>query len=72
MEATKEEQNAINSLTRLGKRWPESLWIFATGNGMHILKKGENGEHVMDSQGVPDLDYEVGYVTDIDHDGGDF
>jgi hypothetical protein len=72
MELAREERNAINALKRLEKRWPETLWIFATGNGMHILKCGINGKHVMNDQGVPDLDYEVGYITGIDNDGGDF
>ena len=30
MELTKKEQNAINALKRLEKRWPETLWIYAT------------------------------------------
>ena len=40
---------------------------------MHILKCGENGKHVYtEREGVPDLDYEVEYITGIDNDGGDF
>lgn len=71
-ELTREEQNAINALKRLEKRWPETLWIFATGMALHVLKCGENGQHIMNEDGVPDLDYEVAYITDIDNDGGDF
>jgi hypothetical protein len=72
MEVSKEEQNAINTLTRLEKRWPETLWIFATGNGLHVLKCGERGEHIVDNCGVPDLGYEVACITGIDNEGGDF
>jgi len=31
MDPTKKEKNAINTLKRLAKRWPESLWLFADG-----------------------------------------
>jgi hypothetical protein len=72
MKLTKEERSAINTLIRLERRWPETLWIYTTGNGMHILKCGLDGKHIMNDQGVPDLDYEVRYITGIDNDGGDF
>lgn len=73
MEITKEEQNAVNILKRLEKRWPETLWIYVTGNGIHILKCGKDGKHVYtEREGTPDLDYEVEYITGIDNDGGDF
>lgn len=72
MEPTKEEQNAINTLNRLEKRWPKTLWLFATGNGIHVMRKGENGEHVMGEFGAPDIECELEYITGIDNDGGDF
>lgn len=37
---TKEEQNAINSLRRLIKRWPKSLELFSNSGALEIRRKG--------------------------------
>jgi hypothetical protein len=72
MEPTKEEQIAIKALRRLEKQWPDTLWLFATGNGIHVMRRGANGEHVMNQFGSPDVACELEYITGIDNDGGDF
>jgi len=72
MEATRGELAAIRALKRVEGKWPDTIWLYCTGNGMHVFRCGENGEHVMDRSGTPDTDYELDYITGIDHDGGDF
>ena len=72
MDATKKELAAIRSLRSLEQKWPATIWLYCTGNGMHVFACGENGEHVMDEFGVPDMEYELDYITGISHDGGDF
>ena len=72
LSATKEEQKAIDALKKLEKIWPKSLWIFATGNGLHVMRCGKNGEHMTDSYGSMDEKRELAYITGIDNDGGDF
>jgi len=56
MDATKGELAAIRSLRRLEQKWPDTIWLYCTGNGMHVFRCGENGEHVMDNSGVPDIE----------------
>jgi hypothetical protein len=72
MDATKGELAAIRSLRRLEQKWPDTIWLYCTGNGMHVFRCGENGVHVMDEFGVPDMEFELDYITGISHDGGDF
>ena len=72
MEATKKEIAAIRALKLLEKKWPDTIWLYCTGNGMHVFRCGENGEHVMGEYGTPDMEYELDYITGINHDGGDF
>jgi len=69
---TKEEKSAIAALKRLEKKWPESLWLFATGNSINIMRYKENGERaVIDGYGGMDPDYVVDTVS-ILNDGGDW
>lgn len=62
IELTDEERRAISSLKRLSKRWPKSLWVFAGGSSsecLYVLRTGENGERVTNSNGTFDQDYIV-------------
>lgn len=69
---TKEEKAAISALKRLSKKWPPSLWLFANGLHISIMRTGKNGEHVTDGEGGGfNQDYRVDSV-DIDNDGGDW
>lgn len=69
-ELTKEERAAIAALQRLAKKWPETLWLFANGCGINILRT-HDGERMMNSMGCVDDAYSVGSV-DIPNDGGDY
>lgn len=68
---TKEEKAAVNTLNRLHFRWPDSLWIFANGNGLSIMKCKPNGDRAMTDPGSVDQDYIIATI-DIPCDGGDF
>ena len=67
---TKEERNAINTLKRLAKRWPPSLWVFCTGTTFAVMKCGPDG-HQMDRTGSVDQAYHVDSIG-IPNDGGDW
>lgn len=70
-ELTKEEQNAINTLNRLAKRWPKSLWIYAADGRLYIMRKDEDGTHVLDDRGGVLQEHIVDDVN-IDSSGGDW
>lgn len=73
MDLTKEQRGAVNTLKRLGRRWPEGIWLYCTGTSISVFKCGEDGEHVMEGRGgSPDVAYRVDSIYGIDHDGGDF
>lgn len=71
MELSKEERSAIAALKRLEKRWPKTLWLFATGLSISVMRCGKGGEHVTDHSGCMDQDYIIDSI-DIDNDGGDW
>jgi hypothetical protein len=72
IELTTEEARAIRAMQRLARTWPSSLWIFATGNPLTVLKCGDEGERVMTAvNGGPDPDFSVATVS-IPNDGGDW
>jgi hypothetical protein len=62
-ELSEEEVKAIQSLKKLAKKWPQSLFIFCHGGGISIRKplKGES----------PGAQTEVDSVSGIPNDGGD-
>ena len=64
IQLTDEEERAIRSLRRLGKKWPKSLLIFGgSGSELSIRKPDEAG-----SYGVQ---REVDSVEGFPNDGGD-
>lgn len=69
MEITNEEQKAINSLNRLAKKWPETLWLFAGAGSLYVMKLGEDGLPVITEFGGVNPEYIVGRI-DIFCDGG--
>ena len=71
MDPTKKEKNAINTLKRLAKRWPESLWLFADGNGLHVMRSDIDGKHIICDNGAMDPDCILDTI-DIENDGGDW
>lgn len=51
MNLTKEEINAINTLKRLEKRWPDSLWLMVDDSGnLHVMRKIDF-DRVMENDG---------------------
>ena len=74
MELTSEERNAIASLKRLAKNWPQTLWLFATGSNLSVMRVDEDGRRVyLDGpRGGVDPDYEVDSIPGIPNDGGDW
>jgi hypothetical protein len=72
LKLTKKEIDAISSLKSLEKRWPKTLWLFAGGSSISIMRCGPDGEHVtLPGYGGMDPSYRVDSV-DIDNDGGDW
>lgn len=71
VDLTKEEAAAVASLKRLAKKWPESLWLFASNGTLCAMKKTEAGSRATTGLGAVDPDYVVATV-DIECDGGDF
>jgi len=69
---TQEEENAINTLRRLKKRWPESLWLFATGMSVHVMRNDKHGHHAeAPTGGGMCSGYSVASIN-IENDGGDW
>ncbi len=67
---TTKEQNAIETLERLAKRWPFSLWLFSAGGALHVMKKDITGKPAMDGEGF-DQEYSVAVIY-IENNGGDW
>ncbi len=66
---TKEEKNAIARLKRLERVWPKTLWLFAEGSALHVMRKNDEGEHRMTSSGGVDPEAIVTTIY-IESDGG--
>lgn len=74
IDLTEEEKKAIRALKRLEKIWPDTLWLFSASASLWVMRKGENGEHViLDGryEGGVDSNYVIDTI-DIDNDGGDW
>ena len=71
MDPTPAEAKAINELKKLAKKWPKSLWLFANGHGITILRTDKDGHRVTLPSGGVDPAQEVGYVH-IPNDGDDW
>lgn len=64
IELTEEEEKAIASLRRLGKRWPRTLLLFGgSGSAISVRKPDENGSY--------GIQREVDTVAGFPNDGGD-
>jgi hypothetical protein len=70
IKTTKKEQAWINRLEKVLKAMPSTLWLFAGVLSVHVMKLGENGEHIMDGEGV-DPEYVLETISG-DFDGGDW
>ena len=67
---TKEEQNAINTLRRLEKRWPDSLWLFSASGSLCVMKKNSDGERMSRGESFDPNGHVV--TIGIENDGGDW
>lgn len=68
---TNEEQKAINSLKRIAKKWPKTLWLFSGSGTLCVMRCDESGEQVKTKLGGIDSDYLLDTVN-IPNDGGDW
>lgn len=75
-ELTKEEQNAINSLKRLAKRWPKSLMLFSGSGELCVLDVNKCQDW---PEGTPEYkaggfnpDSILDRIQGIPNDGGDW
>ena len=72
IELNKDEKAAIDTLKRLSKRWPKSLWLFSASGTLCVMRKDMEGRRVeLPSHGGVDPDYLVTTVK-IENDGGDW
>lgn len=71
------ETEAIKLLRILEARWPKSLWLFANGGGLSVMKNNGKGDRAFlpirggRSGGGVDPDYEIAKIR-IPSDGGDW
>ena len=66
-----DEKIAIDSLIRVANQLPKSLWLFAAGGKLHVMKYKEDGSRCMTPSGGVDPDYVIETIN-IDSDGGDW
>lgn len=68
-----EEQRAIHDLEQIAEKWPKTLWLYATGHSLHVMKLNEQGKRAVLPGHV--AGYDSGYVVsdiEIPNDGGDW
>lgn len=65
------EKQAIAALKRLAKKWPKTLWLFAAPGGLHVMRRGDDGDHVRRKNDSIDPEYILESI-DIPNDGGDW
>ena len=70
-ELTKAEELVIELLKKAARHWPASLWIFAAGNQLHIMRKNEFGKVAVESNGSVDQNFVLESIN-IEADGGDW
>jgi hypothetical protein len=57
---SKDEQKAIKSLEALGRKWPETLFLFSWSGSLHVMKHLEDGRLG-----------DISHISGIPNDGGD-
>lgn len=69
-----EEEKAIDRLGRLANKWPETLWLFVGGGigNIYVMRKNDEGQHAVLSNGAVDPAYIAATIGGIDADGGDW
>ena len=72
MQITKKERAAINSLKKLAKKWPKTLWLFSGAGSLCVMKFKPDGERACTPEGSMDDSYTVDIIKGIENDGGDW
>ena len=71
-ELSAEETRTIRELTKLAQKWPKTLWLYANGVNIYVMRVGENGERFVTGFGKGyDPDCSVATIG-IPNDGGDW
>lgn len=70
-ELTPAEKRAIQSLKRLAKKWPKSLWLFSASGTLCVMRYGPGGQQMTTNTDGMDPNFQVESV-DIPNDGGDW
>lgn len=72
MDPTDEEARWIAAFHRLAKRAPKSIWLYAGGSSLHVMRaRNECGHHAMRPSGGVDPDYRLATIA-INSSGGDW
>lgn len=71
LKLTEKEKQAIKRLKELAETWPDSLWLFADGHTLSVMRKHIGAKMVTHFGGGYDPDFVVAEI-DIDNDGGDW
>lgn len=66
-----DQDGAVRRLKRLASEWPNDLWLFASGPGLHVMKCDDNGQRAYLPNGGVDPDYIVETIA-MPVDGGDW
>lgn len=74
LELTADERRVVAALKRIAKRWPQSIWLYAAGGDLHVMRADEDGGHHYGGSGgrnAIDPAYALDVVR-IPSDGGDW
>jgi len=66
-----EEHKTFNSVKRLAKTWPKSLWLFSGAGTLCVMRCGADGKSVFTDTGGIDQDFVLDYIK-IPNSGGDW
>jgi hypothetical protein len=66
----KDIQRVTRALRKLERSWPKGLWLFATGNGLSLMREHADGSRHNRTGGM-DQDLEIASFN-IKNDGGDW
>lgn len=71
LKLTVAEKKSIESLKKVAKTWPKSLWLFSGSGQLCVMKKPKEGS-IMGENGGVDQRYIVDSISGIQNDGGDW
>lgn len=68
-ELTPEEERWVRRLRRVIADMPPDVWLFADRD-LHVMRRGENGEHVMTLSGGVDQEWVLAGILEACEGGG--